>query len=253
LTWSFNRPPYVCGVKIFPAIDLRGGRCVRLFQGLADHETVYHDDPAVPATLWRDAGSEWIHVVDLDGAFSGTSSNRPALEKILACGLKIQLGGGVRETDAVATLLDAGVERVVVGTRACREPDFAGQLARRFNSRIAVGIDAKDGFVAVDGWVTVTQVGSIDLALQVEDLGVKTIIYTDVARDGAMTGPNIQAMEEMLDATNCQVVASGGVSSLSDVKRFAQMKEDFPNLEGVIIGKALYERTFALEDALAIP
>ncbi|MGE4550110.1 MAG: 1-(5-phosphoribosyl)-5-[(5-phosphoribosylamino)methylideneamino]imidazole-4-carboxamide isomerase [Opitutales bacterium] len=239
-------------MNVFPAIDLRGGRCVRLFQGLADHETVYHEDPAIPAALWKDAGSEWIHVVDLDGAFSGISANHPSLKRILACGLKIQLGGGVRDVSAASSLLDAGVERVVVGTRACREPAFAGELAQRFGPRIAVGIDAKDGLVAVDGWVTVTEVQAIDLAQQVAALGVQTIIYTDVTRDGAMTGPNFEAMEEMLQAASCQVVASGGVSTLDDVRRFAEMGKKYQNLEGIIIGKALYEGVFNVSDALEI-
>lgn len=239
-------------MNIFPAIDLRGGRCVRLFQGLASHETVYHDDPAVPAALWKNAGSEWIHVVDLDGAFSGVTANHASLESILACGLRIQLGGGVREISSASALLDAGVARVVVGTRACREPAFAGELAKEFGSRIAVGIDAKEGLVAVDGWVTVTEVRAIDLAQQVSSLGVQTVIYTDVARDGAMTGPNFDAIEEMLRSTSCQVVASGGVSTLDDVRRFAEMRNEYENLEGVIIGKALYETVFTVEEALGI-
>ncbi|MFP6899702.1 MAG: 1-(5-phosphoribosyl)-5-[(5-phosphoribosylamino)methylideneamino]imidazole-4-carboxamide isomerase, partial [Opitutales bacterium] len=226
---------------IFPAIDLRGGRCVRLFQGLADQETVYHENPSAPAALWKDAGSQWIHVVDLDGAFSGKSANRPAVEEILECGLKIQLGGGVREIENAATLLEAGVERVVVGTRACREPAFAGQLARQFGSQIAVGIDARDGFVAVEGWVNLTEVRAIDLAAQITEEGVETIIYTDISRDGAMTGPNFGAMVEMLKTVPCRVVASGGVSTLADVRRFAEISNDHPNLEGIIIGKALYE------------
>ena len=237
---------------IFPAIDLRGGRCVRLFQGLADHETIYHDDPAVPAALWKDAGSDWIHVVDLDGAFSGISANRPAVKQILASGLRIQIGGGIREIEDAEILLETGVARIVIGTRACREPDFAGELARRFDSRIAVGIDARDGFVAVDGWVNVTKVSAIELARQVADLGVATIVYTDVARDGAMTGPNFAAMEEMLASVPCNVVASGGVSTLDDVRRFSEIGEAYPNLEGIIIGKALYEGTFTLIDALAL-
>ncbi len=236
---------------IFPAIDLRRGRCVRLFQGLADHETIYHDDPAIPAALWKEAGSEWIHVVDLDGAFSGASANRSAVERILAGGLSIQLGGGVRKMEDAAALIDAGVARVVVGTRACREPSFAGELVRRFGSKIAVGIDAKKGFVVVEGWVESTEVGAIDLARQVADLGVETIIYTDVARDGAMTGPNFAAMEEMLSTVQCRVVASGGVSTLGDVREFARLGEIYSNLEGVIIGKALYEGAFQLGDALA--
>ena len=237
---------------IFPAIDLREGRCVRLFQGLADKETVYHENPSVAAELWKNAGSEWIHVVDLDGAFSGKSENLQVIEAILDFGLKIQLGGGIRELENAATLLEAGVERVVVGTRACKEPAFAGELARRFGSRIAVGIDARDGFVAVEGWVDVTEVRAIDLAAQVTREGVETIIYTDISRDGAMTGPNFEAMEEMLKTVSCRVVASGGVSTLADVRRFLEISSKHPNLEGVIIGKALYEGALSLGDVLAI-
>ena len=226
---------------------------MRLFQGLADHETIYHDDPAVPADLWKAAGSEWIHVVDLDGAFSGASANRPAVERILAGGLSIQVGGGVREVEDAAALIDAGVARIVVGTKACREPAFVGELVRRFGSKIAVGIDAKEGFVVVEGWVEATEVRAMELARQVVGYGVDTIIYTDVARDGAMTGPNFAAMEEMLEATDCRVVASGGVSTLEDVHRFARLGETHSNLEGIIIGKALYEGAFSLGDALAVP
>ena len=237
---------------IFPAIDLRGGRCVRLFQGLADQETVYHDDPAIPAAKWKDAGSEWIHVVDLDGAFSGASVNRSAVERIVACGLNIQVGGGIREIEDAAALIEAGVSRVVVGTRACREPAFAGQLARDFGSKVAVGIDAKEGFVAVEGWVDLTETHAVSLACEVADLGIQTIIYTDIARDGAMIGPNFAAMEEMLRKAPCQVVASGGVSTMEDVRKFAQIAKEHPNLEGIIIGKALYEEAFSLSDALSI-
>jgi phosphoribosylformimino-5-aminoimidazole carboxamide ribotide isomerase len=236
-------------VIVFPAIDLRGGRCVRLFQGRADHQTIYHDDPAIPAEMWKDAGSEWIHVVDLDGAFSGVSANRPAVERIVSSGLRIQIGGGIRSLEDAQALIDTGVARIVIGTRACREPSFAGELARQFGDKVAVGIDARDGFVAVDGWVNVTEVRAVDLARQVADFGVSTIIYTDVARDGAMTGPNFEAMQEMLEAAPCQVVASGGVSTLDDVGRFTEIGTEYTNLEGVIIGKALYEGAFTLYDA----
>jgi phosphoribosylformimino-5-aminoimidazole carboxamide ribotide isomerase len=247
-----NQQPFLSGMIIFPAIDLRGGRCVRLFQGLADQETVYHDDPAIPAEKWRDAGSEWIHVVDLDGAFSGTSVNRSAVERIVDSGLKIQVGGGIRKVEDAAALIEAGVSRVVIGTRACREPAFAGQLASRFDSQVAVGIDAKDGMVAVEGWVDLTKIRAIDLGCQVAELGIQSIIYTDISRDGAMVGPNFSAMEEMLQAVSCQVVASGGVSTIEDVRKFVLMAKEYPNLEGIIIGKALYEEAFSLPEALSI-
>jgi phosphoribosylformimino-5-aminoimidazole carboxamide ribotide isomerase len=240
-------------MTIFPAIDIRGGRCVRLSQGRADQETLYFDDPAEPARQFRTAGAEWVHVVDLDGAFTGTPANLEAVEAIAATGLKVELGGGLREGATIERAFAAGVARVVVGTRACQEPAFVGELARRFGDRVAVGIDAKEGRVAVRGWVDTTEVTVDSLARLVNDNGIRHIIYTDIATDGMLTGPNFAAQREILAAfPGLNVVASGGVSQLGDIERFAEMAKAHPNLEGVIVGKAIYEGNVRLEEMLAL-
>lgn len=227
---------------IYPAIDLRKGRVVRLEQGRADAETVYFTDPAEPAMVWKSAGAEWIHVVDLDGAFAGEGLNRTAVDKIIATGVKVQLGGGMRTREAVASALGAGVSRVVIGTRAAEEPGFVGELVKAFGAeRIAVGIDAKDGYVAIKGWVETLKTEAIDLARTVEDLGCRTIIYTDISRDGMLTGPNLEAQRAMLEAVSCRIIASGGVSYPKDLVALRALEADCPNLDGVITGKAIYE------------
>ena len=237
-------------MTIYPAIDLRGGRCVRLLQGRADEETIYHDDPSVPAQRWKDAGTEWLHLVDLDGAFEGTSSNLKAVRSILNIGgIQVQLGGGLRDEEAVRTVLDAGVSRAIIGTRACTEPKWMNQLVECFGpERIAVGIDARDGKVATNGWVETTEVLATDLARRITALGVRWIIHTDVATDGAMQGPNLFAQQSMAEAVpECNVIASGGVTTSRDLIDLCQLAQKYPNLEGVIVGKALYEGTIDLE------
>jgi len=211
-------------MTIYPAIDLRKGRCVRLFQGKADQETVYFEDPAEPANNWRNAGATHLHVVDLDGAFDGASANPDAVRSILEVkGLKVQLGGGMRNEKAIERALSLGLNRVIIGTRACSEPEWVGDLIKKFGSeKIVVGIDAKDGLVATKGWVETSKTEAIALAKQLEKLGVRWIIHTDVATDGAMKGPNLEAQQKMAEAV--------------------------PNIEGVIVGKALYEGTVSLEN-----
>jgi phosphoribosylformimino-5-aminoimidazole carboxamide ribotide isomerase len=237
---------------LYPAIDLRRGRVVRLLQGRADAETVYFHHPAEPAAAWRAAGAEWVHVVDLDGAFNGAGENRAAIEAILATGMKMQLGGGMRTREAVAEALAMGVSRVVIGTRAAQEPAFVGALAREFGSeRIAVGIDAKDGRVAIKGWVETVPLDAFELAREVARQGAGTIIYTDISRDGMLTGPNFEAQEAMLRAVDLAVIASGGVSYPADIEKFRQLAARYPNLDGVITGKALYEGRLDLEALLA--
>ncbi|MFP6887302.1 MAG: HisA/HisF-related TIM barrel protein, partial [Opitutales bacterium] len=199
-------------MTIYPAIDLRGGRCVRLFQGRADEETIYHDDPSVPAQRWKDAGTEWLHLVDLDGAFEGASANLEAVRSILGLGgLQAQLGGGLRTRDAVKTVLEVGVKRAIVGTRACAEPEWTSELVECFGpERIAVGIDARDGKVTTKGWVETTETLATDLARRITDFGVRWIIHTDVVTDGAMQGPNLFAQQTMAEAVQeCNVIASG--------------------------------------------
>jgi phosphoribosylformimino-5-aminoimidazole carboxamide ribotide isomerase len=241
-------------MTIYPAIDLRKGRCVRLFQGKADQETVYYENPAAPANIWRSEGATHMHVVDLDGAFNGTSANLDAVRSILEVeGLKVQLGGGMRNEEAIERALHLGLNRVIIGTRACSEPDWVGELIEKFGpEKIVVGIDAKDGLVATKGWVETSKTEAIALAQQLESLGVRWIIHTDVATDGAMQGPNLEAQQKMAQSVpNCQVIASGGVTRESDISDLEKLAVQYPNIEGVIVGKALYEGTVLLKNLFA--
>lgn len=239
-------------MTIYPAIDIKGGRCVRLTQGRAELETVYDESPVNVAAQFSAAGSEWVHVVDLDGAFAGEPKNLTAVQGIVALGLKVQYGGGLRSRSAVERLLKLGVRRVVIGTRAAESPEFVGELVQAFGERIAIGIDAKGGKVAVKGWVDTTGINAVVLARQMNVLGVGTIIYTDVSTDGMLTGPNFAALELMLSTVNCRLIASGGVSRREDVSGLIKLSQGHANLDGVIVGKALYEKRVALADLLKI-
>ena len=240
-------------MNIYPAIDIQGGHCVRLRQGLANESTRYFEDPAEPAKAFADAGSAWIHVVDLDGAFEGAPKNLAALERIAATGLKVEFGGGLRTAGNVRAVLDAGAARAIVGTKAAHDDAFVAELVARFGGKkIAVGIDAKNGFVAVKGWVDVTTRRATELAGTAARLGVSTIIYTDIATDGMLKGPNFPALEEMLRSTSANVVASGGVSRREDVVRLRGLAETYANLDGAIVGKAIYEKRVDLRDLLEI-
>lgn len=246
-TWEFARP-----MIIYPAIDIKGGRCVRLTQGRADAETVYAEDPASVATDFKAAGSVWVHAVDLDGAFSGEPRNLAVVERIVKLGLKVQLGGGLRTRASVDRALSLGVARVVIGTRAAESEAFISELVAAHGDRVAVGIDAKSGMVAVKGWVDTTKSTALDMARRMASLGVTTIIHTDVGTDGMLTGPNFGAQEAMLDAVNARVIASGGVSRRQDVIGLLELERRRPNLDGVIVGKALYEGRVALADLLEL-
>ena len=237
---------------VIPAIDLRDGRCVRLTQGRKSEVTVYNEDPLAVAKEFAAAGAEMIHVVDLDGAFSGSGSpNRDVVKQIVAnVGVPVEFGGGIRSFDDVQELCDAGVERVVLGTVAAESPQLLKDLVIRFATRICVGIDARDGQVMTRGWETTTPVRAVDLARSVAECGVKRIIYTDIARDGMLVGPNIEQTLAVVRAANVSVTASGGVSSLDDLKRLRDTAE--PLLDSVIVGKALYEGKFKLEDAMRV-
>jgi phosphoribosylformimino-5-aminoimidazole carboxamide ribotide isomerase len=239
-------------VTIYPAIDIRAGRCVRLAQGRPDAETVYSDDPASVAAGFRAAGAEWVHVVDLDGAFAGEPANQDAVRRILGCGLRVQLGGGMRTREAVAAAIGMGVSRVVIGTRAAESEPFISELVAAYGDRIAVGIDAKGGKVAIRGWVDDTAVTALGLARRMDALGVATLVHTDVGTDGMLTGPNLAAQEAMMGAVGATVIASGGVASLEDVERLARLASSRPNLGGVIIGKAIYEGRVSLAQALKL-
>jgi len=237
-------------MKIYPAIDILGGQAVRLIQGRKDKATVY-GDPIEMATKWVNKGAEWLHVVDLDGAFEGKPKNLGVLRDMAAAvpKAKIQVGGGIRGMSIVELLFDAGIERIVLGTAAVQDQEFVKNALAKHSGRVAIGIDARDGNVQVSGWTEDSQIGAIDLARSLQDVGVRLVIYTDISRDGVLEGPNVEATRQMLANTHLSVIASGGVSSLKDVHRLAEINH--PRLEGVIIGKALYEGRIRIEEALA--
>ena len=239
-------------MKIYPAIDIKHGACVRLTQGLADQETEYYHDPLEPARIFQAAGSEWVHVVDLDGAFEGKPANFEVVKGIAGLGLKVEFGGGIRELSDAEALLNAGVSRIVVGTRACKDHAFVEELVKRWPEQVAIGIDAREGKVAVRGWVEVTDMPAISFAQKLGEAGVKRIIYTDISTDGMMVGPNFDGQREMLDSVPIQVIASGGVSDLHDLVVYSEMAQEYDNLDGVIVGKALYEKKFTVDEALKV-
>ncbi len=225
---------------IFPAVDLKNGKCVRLLQGRADAETVYGDDPIAMAQHWVDEGATWLHVVDLDGAFQGKPVQTDLVLKIAkALRIPVQCGGGLRTDEDIQRLLDGGVSRVVLGTRAWADAEKLGGLAKIFGEKLAVGIDARDGMVQIKGWTETTGVKSSDLARKADAAGVKTIIVTDTATDGMLTGANVGAIADVCGAVRCNVIASGGVASAADVTALRALKKT--NLAGAIVGKALYE------------
>lgn len=226
---------------VYPAIDIRNGRCVRLSQGRDEAQTHYYSNPVEPAEQFTKEGAEWIHVVDLDGAFGGVPHNLNILQSICALGPKVQFGGGMRDAGLIDAALAAGASRVVIGTRAATDAAFLKQIAQSHGKKLAVGIDAKDGLVAVKGWTDVTKLKATEFAATVGALGISTIIYTDIATDGMLTGPNWKSLEEILKVCQCGVIASGGVAGVEDVSKLAKLSKDYPNLVGVIVGKALYE------------
>lgn len=232
---------------ILPAIDLKDGRCVRLRQGRAEEAVVYSDDPVEVAARWRDEGAEWLHVVDLDGAFQGRPAHLSVLRSIAkAASLPIEFGGGLRADADVEAALEAGARRAILGTRAVAEPEALRQMVRRFGERLAVGIDARDGQVQVKGWTETTSQSAVEFARRMEGLGVCCLIYTDTARDGMLTGINTVAVEAVCKAVTCSVIASGGVSSADDVRALKTLQQ--PHLTGVIVGKALYEGRVTLSE-----
>lgn len=235
---------------VIPAIDLRRGRCVRLYRGNPGRETVYGDDPAEVARRWERLGARMLHVVDLDGAFTGNSANGAAVASIReAVKIPFQLGGGIRSREAVQQVLAAGASRVILGTCAVENAQLGRSLVEEFGERIVVGIDARDGIAAVKGWTELSSVRARDLACAVEQWGVKEIVYTDTQRDGTLAGPNLTGLEEILAATALQVIASGGIASLEDLGR---LKAYAPRVRGVIIGQALYSNRITLPEAIAV-
>lgn len=234
---------------ILPAIDLLDGKVVRLAQGRRDQVTVYSSDPVAVAKRWAQAGATWLHVVDLNGAFDGTYTNLLMAQRIIeSCGISVELSGGIRTKETLSNALAAGAARVVLGTKACEDPAFVQEAADRFGKKIAVAIDAKAGQVVSRGWVASTTLTPAALARTVLTLGVETLICTDVSRDGMLQGPNLALLNEVLDAGSKQLIASGGISSLDDLKQLKSLEAR--GLTGAIIGKALYEGSVDLREAI---
>jgi len=233
---------------ILPAIDLKGGRCVRLLRGNASQETVFSDDPVEVAFRWRDEGAEYLHVVDLDGAFEGEPRHFGMVAQIVReCGLPVQVGGGIRTRDSVLRYLNAGVDRVIIGTRALESPDWLARLALEFPSRIAAGVDARMGRVAVRGWVETTETTAVALAERLRGIPLAAIIYTDISRDGSLEGPSVEAIRAFAAAADSPVIASGGVGTLEHVRLLARLP-----IAGIVIGRALYAGTVSLSEAIAV-
>jgi len=233
---------------LFPAIDLKHGACVRLKRGEMDQATIFNNDPASQARAFADAGFQWLHCVDLNGAFEGRSANTDAIKKIRAAiSLPIQLGGGIRDRAAIDAWLDAGITRVILGTAALKNPALVKEAAAAHPDRIAVGIDAKDGKVAVEGWAKTSEITAVELAQRFADAGVAAIIFTDIARDGMLQGVNVAATAELAAATRIPVIASGGVAEIEDIEALAAE----PKIAGVVIGRALYDGRIDPRAALA--
>jgi len=236
---------------IIPAVDIKKGRCVRLFQGRMDSETVFSDDPAAMAKRWEEEGAELIHVVDLDGAVGKRPQNTDSIRKILeAVNVPVQVGGGIRNEETIKMYLDFGIGRVIVGTEAIQNPQLVKDACRAFPDQIVVGIDARKGMVAIEGWTKTTEIQAVDLAKQFEDCGVAAIIFTDIHRDGMQTGPNINETRRLAENVSIPVIASGGVSTIEDIINLFPLKE--AGVTGVITGRAIYNGTLNLNEAIQI-
>ncbi len=228
---------------LFPAIDIRNGKCVRLIQGDYDQEIVYGDSPTEMALLWEKQGAEFIHIVDLDGAKTGDSANQKAIEAIAkAAKVPIQVGGGIRSMEIIDAHIQSGVDRVIIGTAAITNRPFLKEAVQKYGDQIAVSIDARNGFVATDGWTETTDTKALDLLQELDEIGVKTVVYTDIFKDGMMQGPNFEELQAVHEASPIDIIASGGVTSEEDIEKLQGM-----DLYGAIIGKALYEGSLSLE------
>ncbi|MDE0304528.1 MAG: 1-(5-phosphoribosyl)-5-[(5-phosphoribosylamino)methylideneamino]imidazole-4-carboxamide isomerase [Albidovulum sp.] len=235
---------------LYPAIDLKEGQCVRLYKGDMAQSTVFHKHPELQARIFRDSGCEWLHLVDLNGAIEGKPINHETVGAILSeVDIPVQLGGGIRSFETIEFWISSGVRRIVLGTAAVEDPALLKAASKKFPGRIAAGIDARDGKAATRGWVEISEIPAKDVARRYEDTGVAVIVYTDIGRDGTMEGPNIEATAGIVDAVDIPVIASGGVSRLQDLK---DLKSAIPNLDGIISGRAIYDRRFDLKDALAV-
>ena len=235
-------------IKIIPAVDVKNGKCVRLIQGRADRETVYSDDPVAMACHWDEEGARLIHVVDLDGAFDGVPKNADLIKNIIYnSSVDIQVGGGLRTLKAIETYVNAGAYRVILGTIAQSDPKFVEMACEQFPGKITVGIDARDGFVAVKGWLEVSTQKATELVRQMEPLGVAEFIFTDISRDGMLQGPNLNSVREFADSTKLPVIASGGVGSLQDISDLLALESH--GVSGIITGKALYDKSISFKEA----
>lgn len=234
---------------IIPAIDLKDGKCVRLEQGLMNKATVYSDDPATTARHWESQGAELLHVVDLDGAFAGIPKNLDAIKAIRkAVRMPIEVGGGIRDIATIDVLISIGIDRIILGTAAIENPAFVQQACEKFPGKIIIGIDAKDGMVAIKGWAEVTKVKAVDLAKQMQESGVIAVIYTDIKRDGMLSGPNIDATKALAGSLRIPVIASGGVSTMKDIQDLMTVR--YSGVSGVITGKAIYSGSLNLKEAI---
>lgn len=237
-------------ITLYPAIDLKDGQAVRLLHGDFNKLTVYAPDPALQAKEFAHSGCQWVHVVDLDGAVSGKSRNSAAVKAILETGVKVQLGGGIRTMQTIESWLSLGISRVILGTAALKDPVLVKDAASSFSGQIVVGADAREGMVAAEGWLETSKVKAIDLVRQFEDCGVAAVIFTDIARDGALSGINVSATSELASAVTIPVIASGGVCGIEDISACAALAHT--GLEGVITGRALYDGRLDLKQALAV-
>ena len=236
---------------LFPAIDLKEGLAVRLEQGDMARATIFHRDPAAQARAFEEQGFEYLHIVDLDGAFAGKPMNAAAVDRILeTVGIPVQLGGGVRDTATVENWLEKGIDRIVIGTAAVRDPPFVKQAARDYPGRIAVGLDARDGKVAVEGWAETSELSVLDIARRFEDVGVSAIVYTDIARDGMLQGLNLDATVALAEAIRIPIIASGGLASIEDIKELISPRAG--KLAGAIAGRALYDGRLDAAEALKL-
>jgi phosphoribosylformimino-5-aminoimidazole carboxamide ribotide isomerase len=239
-------------LTLYPAIDLKDGACVRLQRGEMDRATVYGQDPGAQAAAWEAAGFSWIHVVDLNGAFAGKPVNEAAVRAILAAvRVPVQLGGGIRDLAQIEAWLEAGVKRVILGSVAAKNPALVREAARKFPARIVVGIDAKAGMVATEGWAEVSLLRAVDLAARLQDAGIAAIIYTDIARDGMKTGLNLEETSALAGAVDVPVIASGGIGGLADILALKAAAQAQANLRGAIVGRALYDGSLLPAEALA--
>lgn len=231
---------------IFPAIDIRGGKCVRLEQGMADRETVYGEDPVERAKLWESNGAEFLHVVDLDGAFQGVRQNRDVIKRLVdSVSIPVELGGGIRTLKDIEDVIKLGISRVILGTSVVEEDGFLEKALNKYGEKIAVSIDAKDGYVALNGWTKISDIKANYYAKVLENLGLKTIIYTDISKDGMLKGPNFDELRTLKDIVDMDIIASGGISSIDDINRLKDLE-----VYGAIIGKALYTGNIKLEEIL---